>query len=366
VEVSGAALSRTYFVELVGPAVATRWPGLRYAAGRLGSGSDVLGFDDAVSRDHDFGLRMNLLVPPDVIRQVDAHLDTVLPDVFGGYPTRFATSWDPQVRHRVQVDDVGAFVASRTGTTASDSLSVPDWLSLTGQAVLEVTAGPVFIDTAGALTATRERLSWYPDDLWAYVVATDWVRMAQELPFIGRVAERGDDLGSRVIASRLVGVAMHLVHLLERRWPPYAKWIGASLSRLPSAGTVTKPLGGALDASDWRTREQGLVDAVRALNRRQRDVGLPAVDDPIEVFWDRRYRSIRGDAVTRLEDSITEDAVRALPRGVGSAEQWSHNVDVLVDPTRRLPSPAIGRAPATPKDPTPRWLPRPGCRILRG
>lgn len=334
-DVSGVALSRDYYEAIVRPVIEARWPGLRHAAGRLGSGSEVLGFDDAVSRDHDFGLRVNLLVPADAAGQIDAHLDAVLPDRFGGYPTRFATTWDPQVRHRVQVEDVSTFVASRTGITASNALSVADWLSLTGQAVLEVTAGPLFVDTAGELTAARERLAWYPDDLWTYVVATDWARLAQELPFVGRTAERGDDLGSRVIASRLVDIAMHLAHLLERRWPPYAKWAGTSLSRLPLAGTALEPLYRALDARDWRTREGGLVDALRTLHQLQGQIGLPAVDDPIEFFWDRRYRSVRDDVVTRLEASITDQAVRALPRGLGSAEQWSHNVDVLVNPGRR-------------------------------
>ncbi len=333
-DVSGAALSRSYYVELVGPAIAARWPGLLHAAGRLGSGSDVLGLDDDVSRDHDWGLRLNLLVPADLAAQVDSHLDTVLPDRYDGHPTRFATTWDPQVRHRVQVEDVGTFVASRTGITASGSLSVADWLTLTGQAVLEVTAGPVFVDTTGELTAVRERLAWYPDDLWAYVVATDWARIAQELPLVGRAAERGDDLGSRVIATRLVGVTMHLAHLLERRWPPYAKWIGTSLSRLPQAGMASEPLSRALEARDWRAREEGLVEALRILHRLQRSVGLPTVDDPVERFWDRHYRGIREDVVIRLEDCVTDPTVRGLPRGVGSAEQWSDNVDVLVDPRR--------------------------------
>jgi hypothetical protein len=342
VGVSGAVLSRAYYESLVRPAIAARWPGLPHAAGRFGSGSDVLGYDDAVSRDHDFGLRVNLLVPADFTEQVDVYLDAVLPDQFDGYPTRFATSWDLRVRHRAEVEDVKTFVASRTGIADATSLSVADWLSLTGQAVLEVTAGPVFVDTAGELTAARERLAWYPADLWAYVVATDWARLAQELPFVGRAAERGDDLGSRVTASRLADVAIHLAHLLERQWPPYAKWTGTSLSRLPAAGATVKPLLRALSADDWRSREDGLIDALRELNQLQRRTGLPVMDDPIERFWGRRYSGIRDDVVTRLEDCISEPAVRALPRGVGSAEQWSHNVDVLVDPSRRLPSPPDG------------------------
>jgi Domain of unknown function (DUF4037) len=342
VDVSGAALSRRYYDEVVGPTVVARWPGLPHAAARLGSGSEVLGFDDDMSRDHDFGLRVNLLVPPGMTGQIETHLDAVLPEAFDGYPIRFATTWDPRVRHRVQVDDVHTFVASRTGIRATDRLTVSDWLSLTGQAVLEVTAGPVFVDTAGDLTSARRRLAWYPDDLWVYLVATDWVRMAQELPFVGRTADRGDDLGSRVIASRLARVAMHLAHLLERRWAPYAKWTGTSLERLPAGAAAAPPLLRAVDAQDWRTREQGLADALRILCRLQRGVGLPAVDDPVGPFWDRPYRCIRDEVVTSLEDSIADPAVRALPRGVGSADQWSDNVDVLVDPRRRLTSPATG------------------------
>jgi len=338
VEGLGAALSRAYYNQLVGPAIAARWPRMPYAAGRLGTGSDVLGFDDAVSRDHDWGLRLNLLVPADMVTRVHAYLDTLLPRTFGGHPTRFALTWDPQERHRIQVETVNTFISACTGLKMSGSMSVADWLSLTGQAVLEVTAGPVFVDTAGELTAARERLAWYPED-WAYVVATDWARLAQELPFIGRTAERGDELGSQVIASRLVGVAMHLAHLLERRWSPYAKWAGTSLNRLPRSAATAESLHRALGARDWRPREASLVDALRRLHRLQRQIGLPAVDDPIEPFWDRRYQSIRDDVVTQLEASVTDATVRALPRGVGSVEQWTHNVDVLLHPARRLPPP---------------------------
>jgi hypothetical protein len=321
---------------VVQPILDAEWPDLPYAAARLGSGSDVLGYDDVVSRDHDWGLRLNLLVPPELAAGVDAVLEQELPHAFDGHPVRFATTWDPTIRHRVQVEDVATFVGSRTGLDPSASWSVADWLSLTGQAVLEVIGGPVFEDNAGQLSEARRRLEWYPDDLWRYVVATDWARIGQELPFVARTAERGDELGSRLIAARLVEIAVHLAHLLERRWPPYPKWAGSSLVELPRARAVAHPLRDAVGAGEWSSRQRSLVAALRALNDLQREVGLPAADDPVEPFFQRRAVGIRDVVVTLLEQSITDAEVRALPRGVGSAEQWSHNVDILVDSGRRL------------------------------
>jgi hypothetical protein len=91
-----------------------------------------------------------------------------------------------------------------------------------------------------------------------------------------------------------------------------------------------------LATSEWRARESGLVDALRLLSRLQAEVGLPSVEDPVEAFYDRPYRGVREAAVRVLEQSVTDPVVRALPRGVGSPDQWSDNVDVLVRAERRL------------------------------
>jgi len=339
VDLTGAELARHYYEQVVRPLLWERWPDLPHAAGRLGSGSDVLGLDDATSRDHDWGLRLNLLVPADAVAAVDAALAAGLPAHWAGHPTRFATTWDPVVRHRVQVETARELALSRLGLDPTKGLGVDDWLSLTGQAVLEVTSGELFADGSGELTDIRRQLQWYPDDLWRHVVAVDWARLGQELPFIGRTAERGDDLGSRVIAARLAGVAMHLAHLLERRWPPYAKWLGTSLARRPRGSGVTGPLERSLAAAHWREREGGLAEAVRALMRLQSEAGLPSVSEPLEPFWDRPYQGVRAEVTAVLEESVTDPDVRALPRGVGSAEQWSDNVDVLGNPRRRRGTP---------------------------
>jgi hypothetical protein len=72
----------------------------------------------------------------------------------------------------------------------------------TGQAALEVVSGAVFEDQTDELTGLRDALAWYPDDMWRYVVACDWQRLDQELPLLGRVGARGDELRAHSSVGR--------------------------------------------------------------------------------------------------------------------------------------------------------------------
>jgi len=336
---TGTGLAQTYHDDVVRPLLQAWRPALPYAAARLGSGSDVLGLDDETSRDHDWGLRLTLLVDDADVAAVDAHLEAALPAEHAGLPVRFATTWDPAVRHRVEVATPRGFAASRLGLDPTTDLDAAGWLALTGQSVLEVTAGPVFHDAPGELTAIRERLRWYPDDLWLHVLAAEWARVGQELPFVGRTGVRGDDAGSRVLAARLAGSLLRLGLLLEQRWPPYPKWLGTAFAGTPSAATAGPQLVRALAAATWQERDAALGDACDALHERQREVGLPALDGPATgPFFDRPFRGLRG--VPELLRERAGDAVRGLPAAV---EQWVDAVDVLMDGPRRV---ALARAEA--------------------
>ena len=334
---SGLALARRYADQVVAPLLYERMPGLRFAMARLGSGSDVLGLDDTTSRDHDWGLRLTLLVEdPADVADVDRLLADELPASFAGLPTRFGTTWRPGARHQVEIGTAAGFATYRLGLDPDRDWDAVDWLSLTGQSVLEVTAGAVFSDPVGTVTAVRERLSWYPDDVWRYVVAADWQRIGQELPFVGRTADRGDELGSRLVAARLAGAAVHLAFLLARRWQPYPKWSGTVARTLPEAGELLSALGDATGGGPAAARAAGLVRALDLLHEQQRAVGLPTGDAATEQFWDRPHPAVRDSVAQLLLESVTDPVVRALPVGVGSVEQWSDNVDVLSRSDRRV------------------------------
>lgn len=333
---TGAELSERFYRELVGPLVRAEFPELRHAAGRWGSGSDVLGLDDATSRDHDWGCRLTLLVDDAhaaVVPELDRRLEERLPDRFAGFPVRFAMTWDQRVRHKIWTDTVTGFASSRLGVDAG-AMTAADWLLVTGQSVLEVTAGAVFADLP-ALVALRERLAWYPDQVWRYVLAAGWERIGASLPMFYRTAQRGDLLGPRLLAADAVGDLIHLAYLLERRWEPYRKWSGLVFARLPVATELGPPLRAALTAGDPERAAAPLLEAVEILLVRQRGHGLPTPDTGVEAFHGRPARTVGPDVAGLLRASVTDPELAALPADLGSVEQWVRHHEVLSRPERR-------------------------------
>lgn len=332
--VLGGELAESYWRDVVRPLVLGHVGDVPHAAGHFGGGSEVLGLDDDMSRDHDWGPRLTLLVPEREVAAVQRALSDLVPS-YRGLPTRFPTTRDPLVRHRIEVADPEQFARERLGIDLQGHWEPLDWLSLTGQSVLEFCAGRLFVDTDGTISRIRDRLAWYPDDLWRHVVACDWHRLAQELPFVGRTAERGDEVGSRVVTARLVRTAMHLGFLLERRWPPYEKWFGTMFRMLPRVAHIVTALDDALAADGWVAREAALCDALQQLLVEQGSAGLPTPATATEPFFARPYRGLSPDVIRVLVEDIDAPAVRTLPMGVGAIEQWVDNVDVLTHGGRR-------------------------------
>lgn len=331
----GLALTRAYWADVVGPLLSLHCPEVLRAAARVGPGSEVLGLDDVISGDHDWGLRLQIFVSGNAVSRVHGVLASHLPEQYKGLPTRLTLTGQTEPTMGVEVLTVSEFAHDRLGFDPRRSSSVEDWLSVSGQAALEVTAGSVFEDQEGSLTELRHAVSAFPEDLWRYVIASGWRRIDDELPLMGRAGHRGDDLGSRVIASRLVDTAIHLAFTVCRRWAPYPKWRGTLLSTLPVVDEFGGALAETLAASDWEERTRAMSVALDQLCELQRDVGLPAVDRACVPFWERPYMQIDQQLVPGLTDSIDDPVIRGLPIGLGSIDQRTTNVNLLVNADRR-------------------------------
>ncbi|MER5772651.1 DUF4037 domain-containing protein [Streptomyces sp. NPDC001985] len=343
----GIELSRVLYEEAVRPILRDAFPRLRYAAARIGEGSEVLGFDTPRSADHDWGPRLQIFLPAADRAEHGAEIHRVLaerlPKRVRGWPTHFRRSDDPldpvgymeatdgPVSHRVGVHDPDAWLAERLGRrTAAERIDVRQWLAMPQQRLAEITGGAVFHDDPGTLTRVRRALEWYPEQVWRYLLACQWQRVSQEEAFAGRCAEAGDDLGAAVVAARQVRELMRLCLLLERRYAPYSKWLGSAFARLPVAVTLTPALRGALAATDHPSREARLCDAYETVASLQNASGLTAPLDPLRrPYHGRPFLVLRADRFARaLARTVTDPVLRALPP-VGAVDQWADSTDLL-------------------------------------
>lgn len=340
----GLELSRLFYLEAVRPLLDEAYPGLAHGAARIGSGSEVLGFDTARSADHEWGPRFQLFLPPEDAARLAPEIRTLLshrlPKAFRGHPTHFASTGergigsmqltDGPVLHRVDVGTPAELFGGVLGFSPLDGLSLTDWLATPTQRLAEATAGAVFHDGLGVLGPVRAELAWYPHDVWLYVLACQWKRLSQEEAFVGRCGEVGDELGSAVVASRLVRDLMRLVLLMERRYPPYSKWLGSTFARTRDADALVPMLGSVLAATDWKEREAHLARAYETIAALHNALGLTEPVDPAtRPYHGRPFLVLHAERFAdALAARIADPALRRLPL-IGAADQHADSTDLL-------------------------------------
>jgi len=347
-DIQGVELSRRFHAEVAGPWLARTFPGLRHAAALIGYGSELLGFDDEMSRDHNWGPRVLVFLgdadfAAHATRIVTSFADAA-PAEFLGVPIGMmnrphASPHHPGAlgddRHGLEIWTIGGALAYWAALGRDGPRDNLGWLGIAEQRLLALTAGAVFHDDDGRLTALRERLAWFPRDIWLYKLACQWRRIAEEQAFVGRAGLVGDDLGSRVIAARLAHDVMRMAFLIERRYAPYPKWFGTAFARLPSAPALTPMLDRALAAPDWISRETALAEAYLAVASLHQTRGLPGVFEPrLGPYFERPFTVINAEEImAAIRAEIADPAIRALPV-IGSLDQIMDSTPVVEAPLR--------------------------------
>lgn len=303
-----------------------------YAAGLLGWGSDVLGYDTARSTDHGWGPRLHVFVDAHEVDRVSRAIDSGLPSEYRGYAVRFG--WDAQEPvHHVTVTTVDAWLEEELGVLNGRHLSLHDWLVTPQQKLLGVVAGAVYADD-GRLQVVRDALRWYPDDLWLWILGCQWSRIAQEEAFVQRASEVGDELGSRVVAARLTRDLMRLALLMDRTYAPYTKWLGTAFARLGHPDGLDRDLEQALAADTLADRERALTTAYEKVAVRHNELKLTETVDPVpRQYFDRPAMVLgAGRFVTACLAAVKDPRVRDLRGLVGAIDQFADNTDVLSNP----------------------------------
>ncbi len=354
--IPGLDLARLFYQQAVRPILDESFPGLAHSAGLLGPGSEILGFDDEMSADHHWGPRVLLFLSPAdharVAEDMRKALGQHLPFTFQGFPTHYEALPDEPstlmprltaerpINHRVRIWVLRDFVRLHAGLELERPMPAVDWLAVPEQKLRTLVTGAVYHDGLMVLEPMRRQLATYPRDVWRYLLSAQWQRIGQEEPFVGRAGFVGDELGSAIIAARLVRDVMRLCFLMERCYAPYPKWFGAAFARLACAPRLNPILEGVLRARTWQKRQQQLVEATEFLVAMHNDLGITAPQPArASQFYDRPFLVIHAERVARaIWETIVDPEVKQLPFGVGKIDQWADSTDILshVDRCRRL------------------------------
>ena len=233
----------------------------RIAVGLAGHGSECYGFDDELSRDHDFarGFCLWLTDGDDLLYGV------ALNRWYRSLPLGESGQRSALAEDNCGVRRTAFFYRRYTGSPGAPE-SWQQWLSLPSHALAEATNGEVFRDDLGQFTAVREQLlHGMPEDVRKKKLAARLIEMAQTGQCnYSRCLKHGEAGAAALELGDFVRAACACVYLLERRHMPYTKWMFRGMDALPKLGNLRTALEFLLTGEPDPALRQGVIEDICA------------------------------------------------------------------------------------------------------
>ena len=272
----GLELSRLYYSEIFLPECRKRFPSAEghFAAGLVGEGSECFGYDDDLSQDHTFGLRLCIWLTQEDYARCGPDLEALwlsLPGPFKGYQR---TATEGRGGKRSRIFQVRGFYRRLLGVPDAPD-STARWLEVPEPNLAAATNGEVYADEPGGFTAVRSRLlAHFPPDVTRYYLAQHVAIAAQTGQYnLLRAHRHGESLAADNIKARFIFSAIAVAFLLNRTYRPFYKWAPRALRTLPILGGLVYErlvqLSGTQDIRRQITLVEEVCAALLAEMRRQ-------------------------------------------------------------------------------------------------
>lgn len=236
---NGMEISEKYYWEQGQPMIATLFPNVadRICAGLVGEGSDCYGFDDEISRDHDWGPGFCLWLDQKDYSEMGEKLQRAyrrLPGYFEGLRMKPVFAGLDQ---RVGVFSIEGFYKRFLGGMVTPSTLI-QWLSLPETYLSVVTNGKVFADPLGTFSRIRNQLlEFYPEDIRLKKIARCCMIIGQAGQYnFQRTWLRHEYVASQQALAQFVEAAISLTFLLNKVYRPFYKWMHRAMLTLPILG----------------------------------------------------------------------------------------------------------------------------------
>lgn len=299
----GEPMLRTYFAPYLSA----------IAVGMVGEGSECLGFDDEISRDHDFGPGFCMFLTDSLYDEIGEALQAKydeLPKTYMGV-TRRAT---PKAPKRVGVFRIGEFYKRLTGLPDIPATN-QQWLYAQDYQLAAATNGRVFRDDLGEFTRIRKGLlAHYPEEVRIRRIAQEAALIAQSGQYnYGRMLGRGDKVAAQVALGEFTKHTMAIVYLLNRRYAPFYKWMHRGMRELPLLAAVGDILHKIADMQIGDERIAQLVEVAVALiiEEMKKQSLTTGSDNFLDNHTDNILRSIpQKEPIPAVREELAEKLIR--------------------------------------------------------
>jgi len=204
-------------------------------------GSQCLGNDDELSRDHGWGPHFTLVLTGDDMQRfghaLARRMNSVAPKTWDGYELRGgSTSVEVAGINRWFRELVRCECPPRTNhgwyhRTREDNLCM-------------LRKATVFHDPLGEWTARRKSFHYFPDRVRAWRARDELFNIWHfgQYNFLDRLTRRRDPVAIAVALGRFSEGVMRLCLVLAREYCPYWKWLAAEFRKLPDVVLLDRRL----------------------------------------------------------------------------------------------------------------------------
>jgi len=305
----GIEISKAFFEEYGKPMLEKDFGHLLpyLAAGLFGSGSECFGFDDEISRDHDFEPGFCLFLPDEsIIDRKDAfsleRAYSKLPKEFMGLKRNMLSPVGGSRHGVLRIDE---FFNEKIGSP-DGCLSQTQWFTVPENSLAEITNGEVFFDNYGLITRIRSSLEAYPENIMKKKLAGNLLLMAQSGQYnYKRCIDHGETAAAQLAVCEFVKSASEVIFLFNGRYQPYYKWSFRALRELKTLSLEAEIMEYLLTTDNESENAEEKYYAIEGI-----------ASDIIDILIDRGLTKANcGDLEKHaysVNDSITDSEIRNM------------------------------------------------------
>ena len=221
--------TRLFLKDEVYPILKTEYPELlmRLCGALTGKGSECLGYDDELSKDHDYELKVQLFVTNDDYFRYEKAISE-----------RFSSILTGNVYLIPYSDFFRKYTRSSTGPK-----TIKEWRLIPEEFLVNATSGQIYFDNLGEFSKIRNHIkNSYPKALWLRNLSYYCIKLGQAGQYnYSRLLKRKDVVGAMLAVAETIEMIISIIYVLNKEFKPFYKWQYKRLCELPILGKVIAP-----------------------------------------------------------------------------------------------------------------------------